>query len=190
MARLAEIIAQRKTQRDDVEEKQAVEIEFVIPEGSERISLRRHLFFSIAGFNFCVPLIDIMSVVNVGDVLVDMDLGVSLPPICKGFIRVQRQEVPLLDLRPKFGIPPGIMNDGANALLIDFGVTYLALLVDFVFNVEGGEEGYRLPVPRNISGLGGDFLVDYVVYATGGAYRMNIQTMFNEEDLEALSNIL
>lgn len=165
-------------------------MDFIIPEGVERINLRQLLFFTLGGVNFCVSLVEIMSVVHVEDVLVETPSDMELPDICRGFIRFQRTEIPLLDLRPKLGQSSRDIPSTANALMIDYGVTYLGLLVDFVYNIENVLEGYVLELPANVSELGSNFLVKYVVYPNGGAYRLNVQTFFSEEDLEALSAIL
>jgi chemotaxis signal transduction protein len=165
--------------------------DFDIPEGAETVALRDLLFFTIGGFSFCMPLVDITTVANIEDVLIDRGHSQELPALCRGFIRYRRQEVPLLDLRPKLGQEPArTIAPGAEGLLIDYGVTYLGLLVDYVFNIEGTSLGYVLPLAGNLTNLGPDFLHDYVVYPGGGAFRLGAQTMFDENDLEALSDVL
>jgi chemotaxis signal transduction protein len=174
---------------EEAEKAQALDT-FVIPEDVETYDLTNLLFFSLGGINFCVQLTEIMSVIKVHDLLMDMDFDIELPPICKGFIRYQRQEVPLLDISQKFGKTTEEVADDASGLMVDFGVTFMGLLVDYVYNIEDVRLGYSLDIPAQITELGDSFLRKYIVYPNGGAYLLTIQEIFTDDDLEALSEIL
>jgi len=161
-----------------------------IPAGCPAMDLDDYLFFSIAGMRFCVPLRQINSVVNVDDTLLDMDFGFDLPKICRGFVRYRRQQVPLLDLRPKFRVQNTGLAPRSIGLICDFGVSFLALLVDFVYNLEKGSRGHLLPLPKKIGELGDDFIQGYLEHAGGGAFLINMLSLFSESDIEELAAVL
>lgn len=160
------------------------------PPDAEPVIVDQFLFFSISGMNLCVPLSQIMAIASVGDTMLDMDYGFDMPALCKGFVKHRRQQVPLLDLRPKFDFPHEAIPPGAIALLIDFGVTYLALMVDFVYSLEQGTAAHILRLPDNISELGNDFLKGYLEYPRGGAFVLDALSIFSETDIEELSAVI
>jgi len=161
-----------------------------IPLDARKILLDDFLFFSIAGMPFCVRLMQIVSIVNVDDALVDMDFGFTLPTICKGFVKYRRKQVPLLDLRPKFGFTREAAPERAIGLAVDFGVSFLALLVDYVQSPEKGSEGYLLPLPMDISSLGNQFLSGYVEHPRGGAFLIDMMNILTDSDIEELAEVI
>lgn len=178
---------------DDFDERDSHDAQgpaLAIPANATPVVVDQYLFFSVSGMNLCVPLTQIVAIVSVGDTLLDMDLGFDLPALCKGFVRHRRQQIPLLDLRPKFGLPHEGTPEGAIALLIDFGVTYLALMVDFVFSLEQGTGAHILPLPANITELGNEFLKGYLEYPRGGAFVLDALSIFSETDIEQLSTVI
>jgi chemotaxis signal transduction protein len=176
--------------RDDHEHEEGEIIGRPVPDDAVPVTVDNYLFFSVSGLNLCVRLTQIVAIVNVGDTLLDMDFGFELPALCKGFVKYQRQQIPLLDLRPKFGYPYADIPEGAIALLIDFGVTYLALMVDFVYSLEQGTAAHILPIPLNISDLGDDFLKGYLEYPRGGAFLLDALSLFSDEEIEALAQVI
>jgi chemotaxis signal transduction protein len=181
----------QKQLRQGEEEERREEAGFAqIPDDALKIPLDNYLFFSVSGMRLCTPLVRIVSIVNVDDALIEKDRDGPLPSICQGFVRYRRQEVPLLDLRPKLNLPHEGIPDGAIGLTVDFGVSFLALLVDFVQSLEKGTEGYLLPLPVDISELGDQFLSGYIEHPRGGAFLIDMMNVLTDEDIEELAEVI
>lgn len=181
---------QEEARRREAESDEAERWAHQVPPDARKILLDDYLFFSIAGMPFCVRLTQIVSIVNVDDALVDMDFGFTLPTICKGFVKYRRKQVPLLDLRPKFGFTREAGPERSIGLAVDFGVSFLTLLVDYVQSPEKGSEGYLLPLPLDISTLGNQFLSGYVEHPRGGAYLIDMMNILTDSDIEELAEVL
>jgi chemotaxis signal transduction protein len=185
-----ELQKERRRQRVEEEERREEVALPILPDDSRKIPLDNYLFFSVSGMRFCTPLVRIVSIVNVEDALLRLDEPMALPSICRGFVRYRRSPVPLLDLRPKLGLQHEDIPEGAIGLMVDFGVSFLALMVDFVQSLEKGSQGYLLPLPVDISELGDQFLSGFIEHPRGGAFLIDMMNILTDSDIEELSEVL
>ena len=110
------------------------------------------------------------------------------PDFLKGLINLRSMVIPVIDLRVRFGLPEGELNDESRIMVIQACGKTIGIMVDAVSEVLRVKHDQIAPPPPTVAGLGHDYLNGLVKLDDRLLILLDIDKIFGEEELAAMNS--
>jgi purine-binding chemotaxis protein CheW len=111
------------------------------------------------------------------------------PNFLKGLINLRSMVIPVIDLRVRFGMPEGETTDESRIMVLQAGGKTIGIVVDAVSEVLRVKQDQISPPPPTVAGLGREYLSGLVKLDEKLLILLDIDKIFNEEEMSAIKNI-
>jgi purine-binding chemotaxis protein CheW len=111
------------------------------------------------------------------------------PHFLKGLINLRSTVIPVIDLRARFGLPEGELNDESRIMVLQACGKTIGVVVDAVSEVLRVKHDQIAPPPPTVAGLGRDYLSGLVKLDDRLLILLDIDKIFGEEEILTMKNL-
>jgi len=111
------------------------------------------------------------------------------PNFLKGLINLRSKVIPVIDLRVRFGMPEGETTAESRIMVLQACGKTIGIVVDAVSEVLRVKQDQISPPPPTVAGLGREYLSGLVKLDERLLILLDIDKIFNEEEIVAIKNI-
>lgn len=104
------------------------------------------------------------------------------PPHIKGLINLRSTVIPIVDLRTRFGMPPGENTDETRIMVVNVRGRVVGIIVDAVNEVLRITRETIAPTPPTVAGLGRDYLTGLVKLENRLLILLDLDKILGDED--------
>jgi len=110
------------------------------------------------------------------------------PAFLKGLINLRSTVIPVIDLRARFGMPPGEVSDANRIMVLQACGKTIGIVVDAVSEVLRVKQEQIAPPPSTVAGLGRDYLSGLVKLDKQLLILLDIDKIFGDEEIDAMKD--
>ena len=111
------------------------------------------------------------------------------PAFLRGLINLRSTVIPVIDLRARFGLPPGEVTDDNRIMVLHACGKTVGIAVDAVSKVLRVKQDQIAPPPPTVVELGREYLSGLVKLENQLLILLDIDKIFNDEEIDAISDV-
>jgi purine-binding chemotaxis protein CheW len=108
------------------------------------------------------------------------------PAFLRGLINLRSTVIPVIDLRARFGLPPGEVSDENRIMVLQACGKTIGIVVDAVSEVLRVKQEQIAPPPPTVAGLGRDYLSGLVKLDKQLLILLDIDKIFGDEEIDVV----
>ncbi len=112
------------------------------------------------------------------------------PAFLRGLINLRSTVIPVIDLRARFGLPPGEVSDENRIMVLQACGKTIGIVVDAVSEVLRVKQEQIAPPPPTVAGLGRDYLSGLVKLDNQLLILLDIDKIFGDEEMEVVKDVV
>ena len=156
--------------------------ESVHSEGSGTLQL---VSFHLAEEEYAVEITKVREII----LLSEITRVPQTPDYVRGLINLRSTVIPVIDLRRRFGLPPGEQTAESRIMVVDVRGKTIGIVVDAVDEVLRVSRDKIAPPPPTVAGLGREYLRGLVKLEGRLLIFLDIDQILRQEDQEALARM-
>jgi purine-binding chemotaxis protein CheW len=110
------------------------------------------------------------------------------PAFLRGLINLRSTVIPVIDLRARFGMPPGEVSDENRIMVLQACGKTIGIVVDAVSEVLRVKQEQIAPPPPTVAGLGRDYLSGLVKLDKQLLILLDIDKIFGDEEIDVMKD--
>ena len=110
------------------------------------------------------------------------------PAFLRGLINLRSMVIPVIDLRARFGLPPGEVSDENRILVLQACGKTIGIEVDAVSEVLRVKQDQIAPPPPTVAKLGRDYLSGLVRLDKQLLILLDIDKLFGDDEIDAITD--
>jgi len=110
------------------------------------------------------------------------------PAFLRGLINLRSTVIPVIDLRARFGMPPGEVSDENRIMVLQACGKTIGIVVDAVSEVLRVKQEQIAPPPPTVAGLGRDYLSGLVKLDKQLLILLDIDKIFGDEEMDVMKD--
>jgi purine-binding chemotaxis protein CheW len=152
------------------------------PGGSEAAGTTQLVSFRIAQEEYGVEIGKVREIILMGEIT----RVPQTPPYVRGLINLRSTVIPVIDLRTRFGLPPGEPTEESRIMVINVGTKIIGIVVDAVSEVLRVPRSQIAPPPATIATLDTQYLTGLVKLPDRLLMLLDIDSLLGREETAAL----
>ncbi len=148
-----------------------------------------HGTLQLVSFNLAKELYGI-EITKVREIILITDIThvPEAPAFLRGLINLRSTVIPVIDLRARFGLPPGEVSDDNRIMVLQACGKTIGIVVDAVSEVLRVKQEQISPPPPTVAGLGRDYLSGLVKLDNQLLILLDIDKIFGGEEMKVMKD--
>ena len=153
---------------------------------SETTGSMQLVSFKLANETYGIEITRIREIILVGDIT----RVPKTPRYIKGLINLRSSVIPVIDLRVRFGLPDGELNEDSRIMVLNVGDRTIGIVVDSVNEVLRVAQDQISPAPPTVASLGNQYITGLVRLDEQLLILLDIDHLFAGEEAAALESTM
>ncbi len=151
--------------------------------GSGQNNSMQLVSFTLGNETYGIEITKIREIILVGEITCIPET----PHYIKGLINLRSTVIPVIDLRSRFSLPDGQLNDESRIMVLNVRNRTIGIVVDSVNEVLRVSHEQVSPAPPTVASLGNRYMTGLVRLKDHLLILLDIDQLFSEEDTAAMA---